>query len=84
MSQPSAEVGLRGEARLAVLAAIVDSSHDAIIGKSVDGFVTSWNPAAEQMFGYSPDEMIGRPTTVLAPADGAEEIKGFLESLHRG
>ena len=70
MSQRAPEgLGLRGDARLALLAAIVDSSHDAIVGKSVDGVVTSWNPAAERMFGYSRDEMIGKPTTILAPAD---------------
>jgi PAS domain S-box-containing protein len=77
-------LGLRGDARLALLAAIVDSSHDAIVGKSVDGVVTSWNPAAERMFGYSRDEMIGKPTTILAPADTVDEVIELHENLMRG
>jgi two-component system, OmpR family, sensor histidine kinase VicK len=56
------------------LTAIVTSSADAIIGKTLDGIVTSWNEAAERMFGYSASEMIGQSIQHLIPADrGAEE-----------
>ena len=55
------------------LASIVDSSDDAIMGKSLDGLVVSWNPGAERLYGYSAQEMIGRPISLLAPPDRPEE-----------
>ncbi|MEZ5482249.1 MAG: PAS domain S-box protein [Porticoccaceae bacterium] len=57
--------------------AIVDSSEDAIISKSLDGFITSWNRAAEQMFGYSSMEVVGKPMEVVFPPDRLHEEKIF-------
>jgi PAS domain S-box-containing protein len=66
------------------LAAIVDGSEDAIIGKSLDGLVTSWNHGAEHVFGYRADEMIGRPIARLIPAERTAEEDGVLAKLQLG
>jgi two-component system, cell cycle sensor histidine kinase and response regulator CckA len=66
------------------LALIVDSSQDAIIGKNLDGIITHWNKGAEQIYGYSAQEMIGRPITALCPKDRVDEIPGILEKIRRG
>jgi len=71
------------EARL-YLASIVDSSDDAIIGKTLDGIVTSWNHAAEVIFDYPASEMIGRPITRLHPEDRLYEEAMILERVSRG
>ncbi|MEE3625037.1 PAS domain S-box protein [Nitrospirillum sp. BR 11752] len=68
----------------AILAAIVDSSDDAIISKTLDGIVTSWNAAAERMFGYTAEEMIGRSVTVLAPPGREAEMPSILARLKQG
>jgi len=68
----------------ALLAAIVSSSDDAIISKTLDGIITSWNPAAQRMFGYTAAEMIGRPLAVLVPSDRADEEPTILGKLRRG
>ena len=64
--------------------AIVASSDDAIVSKDLNGIVQSWNPAAERMFGYSADEMIGKPITVLFPPDRLDEEPKILEQIRRG
>jgi PAS domain S-box-containing protein len=64
--------------------AIVASSDDAIVSKDLSGIVQSWNPAAERMFGYSADEMIGKPITVLFPPDRLDEEPKILEQIRRG
>jgi PAS domain S-box-containing protein len=66
------------------LAAIVESSDDAIIGKSLEGIVTSWNAAAERTFGYRAEEMIGQPTLRLLPENRQDEEHVILERLRRG
>jgi len=63
---------------------IVDSSQDAIIGKTLDGVITHWNKGAEQMYGYPPQEIIGRSITTLCPKDRVDEIPGILERIRRG
>ncbi|MEO6203480.1 MAG: ATP-binding protein [Nitrospirales bacterium] len=66
------------------LGSIVESTHDAIIGQTLKGQVTSWNNGAEQMFGYSPQESIGQYMTFLFPPDRIPEEKDILEKLHSG
>jgi len=64
--------------------AIIQFSEDAIISKSLDGIVTSWNPGAEAMFGYSADEMIGKSMQILFPRDRQHEEDAILERLQQG
>jgi PAS domain S-box-containing protein len=66
------------------LAAIVESSDDAIIGKTLDGIVTSWNAAAERLFGYSADEMIGQSISRLVPDDRRDDLSRILETIRSG
>ncbi|MGH7767139.1 MAG: PAS domain-containing sensor histidine kinase, partial [Candidatus Binatia bacterium] len=74
----------QAEQTQALLAAIVESSGDAIISKSPDGIITSWNKAAERIFGYSAQEMIGRSITVIIPPERLDEERSILEQLCRG
>ena len=66
------------------LALIVDSSQDAIIGKNLDGIVTHWNKGAEHIYGYTAQEMIGRPISVLAPTEKKDEIPTILQKIRAG
>lgn len=74
----------RTEAALRQLAAIFESSGDAIIGKDLSGTIVSWNAGAERLSGYSADEMLGRPVTLLLPPDRSNEVAHIREKLKRG
>jgi PAS domain S-box-containing protein len=66
------------------LASIVENSDDAILGFTLDGVITSWNPAAERLFGYSGEEVIGRPGWFLTPAERADETRTVMEQVMTG
>jgi len=66
------------------LAAIVESSDDAIVSKDLNGIVTSWNAAAEKMFGYTKQEIIGQPITVIIPPELQQDEQLILETITRG
>lgn len=68
----------------ALLSAIVHSTDDAIISKTLDGIVTSWNPGAEKLFGYKTSEIVGQSITKLIPEDRLNEEKEIIEKLKRG
>jgi two-component system sensor histidine kinase VicK len=68
----------------AILAAIVESSDDAILSKDLDGTVMSWNRGAQRIFGYTADEMIGSPITRLIPPEMREEETGILAQIRAG
>jgi len=74
----------RAERTRSYLAAIVESSDDAIIGKTIEGVITSWNTGAERIFGYTAGEIIGRPITVLIPPERHAEEHEILKRLSRG
>ncbi len=66
------------------LAAIVNSSDDAIVSKTLDGTVTSWNAGAERLFGYTPAEVVGRSITLIIPPERLDEEQTILAKLRRG
>ncbi len=66
------------------LALIIDSSEDAIIGKTLDGTITSWNKGAERIYGYTPEEAIGKHMSLLAPNDRPDEIPEILQKISKG
>ena len=66
------------------LASIIDSSEDAIIGKNLDGTIASWNKGAERIYGYTPEEVVGKHISLLAPTDRPDEIPEILQKTARG
>lgn len=66
------------------MAAIVESSDDAIIGKTLEGVITSWNPAAERLYGYTAAEAIGQPISLIFPPDHPDELSDIMARLRRG
>ena len=75
---------LESEQRLRWLASIVEYSDDAIISKNLDGIITSWNRGAERVFGYTADEAIGQPITIVIPQDRQNEERTILTRIRNG
>jgi two-component system CheB/CheR fusion protein len=74
----------KADAAQASLAAIIASSDDAIISKDLNGVIANWNRGAERLFGYSAQEAVGQPITILIPPDRLDEEHGILERIRRG
>ncbi len=74
----------RNEQSRAWLAAMVESSDDAIIGKTLDGTITSWNRGAEALYGYGPDEMVGRSIATLMPSECSDDLSTILSRVRKG
>jgi len=74
----------RIEQDLRRLAAIIESSEDAVVGKNLDGVITSWNGGAERLYGYTAAEAIGRPVTMLMPPERMDEEPGIMARIRRG
>jgi PAS domain S-box-containing protein len=66
------------------LASIIDSSQDAILSKDLDGTITSWNKGAERIYGYAPEEVVGKHISLLTPSDRPHEIPEILRKIARG
>jgi PAS domain S-box-containing protein len=67
-----------------LLAAIVESSDDAIYSKNLDGIITTWNKGAEQLYGYTPAEVVGRSVSLIVPPEHREELHNLLQNVRRG
>jgi PAS domain S-box-containing protein len=80
------EIVQRRKAHLAIgqLGSLVETSADAIITKDLNGIITSWNGGAERIFGYTADEMLGKPVSLLIPADRPDEEPSILQRIRRG
>jgi PAS domain S-box-containing protein len=81
VSEPAQE---RAERLANLLASIVECSDDVIVSKNLDGIITSWNKAAERIFGYSAAEAIGRPITLVIPQERQNEEREILSRIRRG
>ena len=75
---------VQGEKATRLLAAVVESSHDAIVSKNLDGTITSWNKGAERLFGYAAEEAVGQNITLIIPPDRRDEERTIIERLRRG
>jgi len=74
----------KGERAEQHLAAIVESSDDAIVSKDLNGIIVSWNKGAQRLFGYTADEIVGKPVTTLMPPERRDEEPGILARIRRG
>lgn len=74
----------RAVEQLRQIDSLIESSSDAIIGKSLDGTITFWNRGAEDLFGYAAAEAIGRSITLICPGDRVDEIERIMEQIRRG
>jgi PAS domain S-box-containing protein len=74
----------QAQAAQALLSSIVESSEDAIIGRSLEGRIVSWNPAAERLYGYSAAEAIGQPVSLIVPVERRDELSGILAGVGNG
>jgi len=83
-SRPSPQVRKADDVGRLQLAAIIESSDDAIISKTLEGVITSWNPGAERMFGYQAHEVVGKPLLILFPPDRVDEEQEILTRIRRG
>ncbi len=83
LSSPAEAQSYKGDAQQ-WLAAIVQSSDDAIIGQSLEGIVTSWNKSAERIFGYDASEILGKPISLLAWPGNVEDMPRLVEAIRRG
>jgi PAS domain S-box-containing protein len=72
------------EQRLRFLASIVETSDDAVVSKNLDGVITSWNAGAERVFGYTAEEAVGQPITIVIPLDRQDEERTILTRIRRG
>jgi PAS domain S-box-containing protein len=79
-AEPQQEI----ERKQAMLAAIIDSSEDAIVSKTLEGFITSWNKSAQRIFGYDENEVIGKHISILIPKDKLQEEDMILERIRAG
>ena len=84
LARQASRADVRSQRSQAQLAAIVESSADAILSKDVNGIITSWNRGAEQLYGYRADEVIGRHVSILAPPDQPDEIPSLMAKLLSG
>jgi PAS domain S-box-containing protein len=75
---------LKADKAIGLLAAIVDSSEDAIVSKTLDGIITSWNASAERLFGYTASEAVGRHISLIIPVDRGDEERVIIEKIKRG
>src|SRR4029077_10239841 len=74
----------QNERRAALLVAIVESSDDAIVGKTLDGIIQSWNKGAERLYGYQREEILGRSMALLPPPDRPDEEAEILQRIRNG
>lgn len=74
----------KSEDKLLQFASLIESSDDAIMGKTLDGIIVSWNPAAERIYGYAAEEILGKHFSVLIPKDEAREVENTFEKIKNG
>ena len=75
---------LQADKAIGLLASIVDSSDDAIVSKTLEGVITSWNKGAERLFGYTAKEAVGQPISMIIPLDRRDEETRILVRLRQG